>query len=258
MKKMFITVILIILSFYNVKAEEKDKTIIEEYSSSIVLVSDNKYQISSHFDIYTKFGDNPKENYFYKLLRDKYSFNYKNEEYKLEYNILNIESDKGHGSLGNQEGTMYHFGELDKLLYEKEKIKMDYEVSLDKKQTNIYSFVINDNIYDTYKTKFFIRFPFKLNLEDIYFSIDGKNYKKEIQGLKYNLVDVGHIVGEYGEKLTENQKLTFMIMHELKTAKDSNLLQNLFIMASIVIVMVLLIIFIKKRKIIVFLFDKFK
>lgn len=136
----------------NVEANEIDETIIETMNTEIVIYDKNAYEINEKYKTYTIFGTNPKEHYFYKLLNNRYEYEYNNKKksYIVEHEIVNIESLKNFATNIRDNGYFLSFGETTKLLNESEEYIINYRAILDKKDNN-FSYLINENRYETKK-----------------------------------------------------------------------------------------------------------
>ena len=78
MKNIFLILLLFLSPILVFASEEIDKTTITEYKTKIDFLSNEKYLINNEYKFFTKFSSVPKEHYFYKLLRDNYTYSYKN------------------------------------------------------------------------------------------------------------------------------------------------------------------------------------
>lgn len=211
--KKIIFIIFLFLIINNVSAQELDKIKIDSFKTNIAVSEEGKYYISEEYDYSIKFGEEPSERYFYKLLKNNYDYSYGNKMYKHlpDYDITDIQTELGSGMNQTENGLLLYFGKSEKLLNEKGNIQLDYVATFDEKEKDVYSYVISDNQYETDKIYFLIMFPFELNNKVIEFSLNNKDFTSKIYQLEYNIKDLIFIEGTYVHKLKENETLSFRV-----------------------------------------------
>lgn len=236
MKKVLIVLILF-LSIDIVGAENKDIITIDQFNTEIDILGGNRYWVQENYKIIMKFGENPSESYFYKLLNNNYTHEYKGKKniFHLNYEIQNIESEKDFGILSTDNGDRINFGESNKLINEKEEYTLTYIVELNK-GSNYDSFIINRNSYETKSTSFSISFPFKVDESNLLFSIDGKKYSSKLEGLKYETADKFSFKGIYNKTLKPNQEFSFIYVNN-----EENYINNEGIKYVIIAIIIIII-----------------
>ena len=251
MIKKIIVFILLLMFFTNkAVAQEDDVLTIESFKTDITITQENKYMVKNEYDTLLIFGDNPKTNFFYKILYDNYSYKVKNNTInsKVEFEGLNPESDVEFGAFLGEKGTTLYFGDSYKRFNPKEKIKIEYYAILEEKQKGVYSYTICEEDYDVKKLEFSVHMMLGYEDKDLKFSLDGKNYSKELPNLKYEIKDNVSLVGSYTSTLKKGENLSFVLIDN-EARSNTNSTITLIILGILTIILTLsLIIRIKLTK----------
>lgn len=89
-------------------------------------------------------------------------------------------------------------------------------------------------------------FPFLIDENNLLFSIDGKTFNKNIEGLKYTIEDKMFVNGSYEKELKPNQKLSFLLLNQDVNNKTTN---TIIFAIPIILMLVLISLIIIKIKI---------
>lgn len=243
-------IIIICLCFLPLKVFSQnvhdDKTTITNLKINISFMNDKEFFVIEKYNTFIKYGLNPKTRYFYRELNQNYKYEYNKKEIisRLNYDIINYDSDLDFDMFRNEDFYTISFGKADRLLSETAEMQFEYSVVFEEIQKGTYTYFISDNKYDVENIEFSIMFPFELDKKEILFSINGKKFNSEIENLKYEIVDKTFIKGTYSKKIIDGDKLLFMVRD-----KKSSEIENNYIYLIIVAVFIILLIIYTYRKI---------
>lgn len=234
-----------------VKANQNDKFYIDEYSSTIRILSDKKIEIDEKFKTKLIYGETSNTYFF---IRDigktfKHEFNNKREEYKVEFDFGGIDTNLEFEKRDENDAINFTFGKNLYLLREVENIGLKYNVIFDKTQDIGYSYFIGKNSLETKKTKFTIYAPYFLNDKKVYFSLDGKNFSENLDGLSLNIKNGFEIEAEYNKLLKKEEAIYFTITDvNLKQKTETKVSKINYIVIVIVSLVLLILLFVLKQK----------
>lgn len=239
MKKVLL--LLILMFPLIVFAEDKDIFYLEEYNFSLKIHSRDTYKIEENFKTSLEYGALPDTYFFKRNIGDIYTFNYNNkkQEYKIKINLLDY-SDR-YFAFDDEVGLKTSFGHDGILLNSEENLMLKYDINFDNKNDEIFSYYIGNIEYDIKKTNFEIVLPYLIDdSKEILFSLDGKNFKKELDNLNYSIIYDQVIKGEYNKTLSKNSSIYFLVYDKMdieKTINSTNMF--IYIVPSVIFVIVI-------------------
>lgn len=246
-KSMLILILLMPLVVFGEEIIEfrKDNYYIEDAYYEIAYLIDNKFEVEENYKTRLIYGDTSQTYFFEKTIDNSFSFNYKGLDYKynVEHKINNIEGDSLYSiDQSNKDSLRYVFGEKYSLLKEIEYFKIKYTMDNFALKNNMYAYKIGNDFYEIKKLTFKIIAPFATEGKEILFSLDGKNFSKEIDGLSVKLEGSAKINGEYNKTLNKGEEIYFLmydsneVIFEVEKEKTNN--NNLYLIIGGVVVLV--------------------
>lgn len=249
MKK--ITIILLFFGLiFSVNAKSEDKLTIEKFKTNIIIMQENEYNVKNEYETLIIFGTVPKENYFYKKLSNNYSYwnNKKQNSFNVEYLNPNITTNNEFGFNAVEDGILIYVGNSNEKFKESENIKLEFYSVFDKKEPNVFSYVICEEDYDVKKIDFTITMASGYENKDLMFSLDGKNYEKKIPGLTYKIEDEIFLTGSYNSTLKRGEKLSFLFIDKQPFLKVNSIIHIIIILLLVFVVLFSIIILKIKNK----------
>lgn len=253
MMKKLISILFMLALTMPVNAEEidyvKDKMTIESLNTNIVILDDDTYRVTENYSTKVIFGDLPSTFYFEKNipLTYDYSYNRVKYSYKVTPTLLKVLSDTYFLTSEEEDNLKIQVGDGYELYSESKDIVIEYDVKLDKKEP-FFSYVLASNLYDTKETTFSVAFPYELEGKSIKFSLDGKNFSDEIDGLTYKIENKYILTGKYSKLINANQSLILRVGDQKYNAISSNEILTYVSLAALLLVIVIFIVYIVKRK----------
>ncbi len=235
----------------------KDNYYIEEANYEVAYLIDNKFEVDENYKTRLIYGDTSQTYFFEKTIDNSFSFNYKGLDYKyvVEHEINNIEGDSLYSlDQSNKDGLRYVFGEKYSLLKEVEYFKIKYTMDNFASKNKMYAYKMGNDFYEIKKLTFIIIAPFTTEGKEILFSLDGKNFSKEIDGLSVKLEDSAKIIGEYNKTLNKGEEIYFLMYDSEEVIfdtikEDTNNNNNLYLVIGGAVVLVGLATFLILKKV---------
>lgn len=240
MKKIIMGLFIFVILMGKVSGKSNDVLTIEKLNTNIIIYEENEFMVNNDYDTSLIFGDNPQTNYFYKVLYNNYKYLYKDKiiNSSVDYSNIDMTSNTEFGIYETEKGNTLYFGNPFSRFKPKEKIKAEYYAILEKKEEGIYSYTICKEDYDVKKINFEILMALGYKGKEIKFSLNNKDYSKELKNLSYKIKDNILLEGSYESTLKKGEHLSFILID--KESADVIDINNLFILiVSIVLFIVL-------------------
>jgi hypothetical protein len=225
MKKLIILLVCFIFPL-TVYAKE-DIVTIENMNSYIMILDMDEYSYEETANVSVNFGDNPNTYYFYKSIPKVESYRYTGKSKSISYNVklryTNIPDNPYFIDYDNKKKYLISVGTDTTLLSEDSTIKLSYTTKATGRnliKNKEYHFdIAGSHYYDINKTNFKIIFTDIAERGTIYFSNNGKDYFKTLDGLTYKVGDYSDLNGTYNKIITKGNTLSIKIVLD---EKDSN------------------------------------
>lgn len=238
-KKILIAIILFVPLCVLAEEEKfltKDNFYIEEANYVVKFLDKNKIRIEENFSTALIYGSTSQTYFFNRPIDKVYSYNFRDtkKENKLKHEYIYAESDSQFVINDNDNYIEYKFGKEFSVLKELENFKIMYDITFENKKDSIYSYILGNVPYEVKKVNFELSSPFDLEGKELYFSLDGKTFNKELEGLTY-IVEYGYYIkGEYDKGLDKNESIYFLMYDPLEEVivEDSKDNTNMYLIVG--------------------------
>lgn len=233
MKKLLAFVILLLVCTPVVFAEDGvDKLTITNLDVNVAVAGFKDYIIKETYNTKLIFGDSTSTYYFTKNIPLKGTFYYssKNVDYTAELKKYSIDTDTEY--LIDEMDTnnvRFKIGKELSLFNENENFSVNYELLYTAKNLTLKDgiyYVLADSDYDINNVTFNLLLPVNIDSNYVMFSLDGKNFSRDIDGLSFQVTNKYNLVGTYDKVLTAGQKLTVRVEQDFTYPSNSVIFQH--------------------------------